>query len=250
MENNKIHCVVVCDSRGNTFKDHGIFNKEKYETHYLVYRCAKVPFLTLKTIEFLEKLPKGCIYIVILCAGINGLTYREVHKGGIELIINSQQDLITNILKFKELVRARFPNAIVNLATVSMVDLAAANQTYISRGKLQYLKYTQAEIDSFQVQLSNTVKTVNHRIFVENQHEQYVPGKGLIRPHQIYLHQYVEKVNSKRTAGGRHIVKRRICPESLIDGIHPTTGTVRKWLHGIHMNVMKLCDKLVNPTLL
>jgi hypothetical protein len=131
-----------------------------------------------------------------------------------------------------------------------MVNLAAANQSYISRGKLQYLKYTQSESEAFQVQLSDTVKTLNHRIFVENQHEQYIPGKGLIRPHQIYLHQYVEKVISKRTANGRHIIKRRICPNSLVDGIHPTIETVRKWLQGIHMNVAKLCDKLSNPTLL
>lgn len=250
MAASKYRCVIVSDSRGSKFPELGNFNQGTYSTHYLSYRGAKIPFLRDRTVEFLSKQPKDCFFIVILCAGINELTRKIQHDGGTEIALNSNQILIINLLRFKEKVRADFPNSLVTIASIPIIDIIAANAHYVNTGRLCRPMLTETELDSLQLELSDTLRIINNRIFTENKHQQYIPGKGLVLPNQIYLHQYVEKMKTKVLKNGRKIIKRRISPTALIDGIHPSVELTIKWLQGIHENALKQYNKLHCPAAL
>jgi hypothetical protein len=109
-------------------------------------------------------------------------------------------------------------------------------------GKLKCVKQTLEQLDKCQDELSDSLKTINHWIFCENQIPQTLKEGVNIRIHQLYIHQYVEKTHSKRTKSGRKVTKRRICPNALVDGIHPTYELAVKWYDAIHVNFNKITD--------
>jgi hypothetical protein len=244
-------CVLVCDSRGHPFIKLKALNADKYYTSYIIRRGARVYDLYLDTIKQLCRIKedghKGLVP-VILCGGINELTELEKHSGGTELRINRNQNLKRSLQYFKEELRQLFPNTVITIASIPVVDFVAANEHYTKVGKLWHPKYTVEDLVSFQGELSTTLREINHWIFLENQKAQITVEIGTFTANQLYLHQYVEKLNSKTTVNGRKIMKRRIAPNALADGIHPTENLVNKWHTAIHENFMKTMHKIDKGT--
>jgi hypothetical protein len=245
MADRKIKCVIVADSRGTPFRTLSTPNKDKYSIEYLIRRGATIRDLLTDTLYFLYASAFKGYFIILLCAGINNLTKLNRHEGGIELTINERQNVIVELENYKSSVRKQFPRCVISFASIPIVDFHAANKHYISSGKLRFAKQTLEQLDKCQDSVSDSLKAINHWIFCENQIKQPLEGIGCIGARQLYLHQYVEKTNSKRTKSGRKVIKRRICPNALIDGIHPTYDLAVKWYDAIHANFLKIIEEIV-----
>jgi hypothetical protein len=222
-------------------------NPDQYDTYTLAFSGAKINFLLDKTLEHLQLLPKNKICFVQLVAGINELSFKDRHEGGIELVPNDSQELTFNVLRFKEVIRAKYPNCLVAIATIPIIDFERATQFYITSGRLKNRKYDTEETKAHQLQISETLKSVNHRITIENKLVQYIPGIGGIFASQLYFHQFVEKTTVTKKPSGRIIKRVRIPPKALTDGVHLPEEKILKWWELIHTNFLKMIQKLSKP---
>jgi hypothetical protein len=246
MEHISRHTLVVADSRGSNFVKHKLYNISHYQTHYVISRGAKIEDLKLRTLSGLKAMPKSSIVLIFLCAGINELTKRDFHSGGCELIAADSNNLVENIIDFKTCVKQQHPKAIVTIGTIATVDLIAANKHYKEKGKLWSSKYSDEEIKTFQDKIDCTLREINHIIFEENKKPQELCEIGYIVPHQLYLHQRVQRLFSKTKSNGRKIIKRRISPGSLVDGIHVSDSVCLNWIQTIHANSMKILKDIAD----
>jgi hypothetical protein len=244
MAERKVKCLVVADSRGTPFRTFCAPNKEEYSVEYLIRRGATIQDLLNDTLYYLYASTFKGYFVILLCAGINNLTKLDRHEGGVELTLNDRQNVVQELEHYKEKVKNQFPRCVISLASIPVVDFHSANRHYIQLGKLRFVKQTLEQLDKCQDSLSDSLKTINHWIFCENQIDQTLDGVGKIRVHQLYIHQYVEKTNSKTTKSGRKIIKRRICPNALVDGIHPTYDLAIRWHDAIHVNFLKIAKNI------
>jgi hypothetical protein len=180
--------------------------------------------------------------MIQFCAGINDLTTRIRHKDGQEIIPKTNQHLWPSISSFAVKVKEVHARSIVCIATIPILDFAAAQSHYIKVGKLRRSRYSSEQTKAHQSDLSHTVKTINEKIHEFNVREQEIIGLGKIKPLDLYWHQYVEKQCGKKQSS--QLGKRRIVRSALIDGIHPTPRVQEKWFEITHANLLKLCTKI------
>jgi hypothetical protein len=235
-----MHVMIVTDSRGKKFADFDLYNSDFYSTELIVCRGAVLQQLQTKTISALKSVPSNETVLIVICAGINELTFRDKHKGGVELIASPRNDLLQNLLNYKRSVIAARPNTLVAFGTIATTDLKQVNSHYSKIGKLRQNKYNEELIANYQEQIDQELRYINHMLFEENKKAQILStGKRTSIP-QLYLHQYVQRVFSKKKANGERLIKRRISPNALCDGLHPTNELAKKWYRAIHQNCMKI----------
>ena len=87
--------------------------------------------------------------------------------------------------------------------------------------------------------LSSALAEANHRIVIENKHQQYLPGLGIICPTQLYWHQNIEK---QAVTKGK--VKKRIPATALLDGVHASKEITKNWHWALHLNYQKQLDRI------
>jgi hypothetical protein len=240
MEHINRHSLIVADSRGSNFAKHRLYNICHYQTHYIISRGAKIGDLKTRTLSGLKAISKNSIVLIFLCAGINEVTKRDFHPGGCELICAESNNLVENLVDFKRSVKQYHPKVVVTIGTIATVDLKAANKHYMDKGKLWSPKYSEEEIKIFQEKVDTSLREINHAIFEENKKPQEIHEIGYTVTHQLYLHQRVQRLFSKTKKDGRKIMKRRISPGSLVDGIHVSDPVCLNWIQTIHANSMKI----------
>lgn len=89
--------------------------------------------------------------------------------------------------------------------------------------------------------LCNTVKRINEEILAENRSKQEISVIGTFRLGNLFLHQNVEKLETKKK-GGRKVHCIKISASTLVDGIHVNKNISLKWYQAMLYNYMKFYD--------
>jgi hypothetical protein len=210
---------------------------------------AKVDRIKRKILQKLEEIPKGELVLIRIAGGINELTVREFHPGGVELCPQRPQYLIHNLLKLKDDIKSVHPISLVSFATEPIINFVVAQQQYISIGKLWSPKYSHQQLVAFQNELSESLAQINSRLIIENKKLQYVPGWATTRCTQLFWHQDIEKL-AKRKRGGKWINVKRIRWTALPDGIHPASSIVESWYNRAHENFRRELHNLTTSPML
>lgn len=245
----RVHTILAADSRARPFLEREACNSSIYQSHLVVCPGAKVDKIKQKTIQKLSNIPQGDLVLIRIAGGINELTLREYHVGGVELCLQRPQYLIHNLLKFKDEIKSAHPISLVSFATIPIINFVAAQKHYIDTGKLWQPKYSYQQLTAFQTELSDSLANINTRLIVENRKLQYVPGWATTSCSQLYWHQDIEKL-AKRKRGGKWINVKRIRWTALPDGVHPSSGIAKTWYNRVHDNFKKDYMNLITAPIL
>jgi hypothetical protein len=241
----KFHTIVASDSRAKDFLHWRPPNEELYLTHNIICRGARIDRVGSSIHSCLRRIPVTDIVVVRICAGINELTYKSHHDGGVEITLQPYQNLLQHILQLKESIRKAHPKSLVGIATIPPINFKIAQHHYIDKGLLSKPHQTEEDLKKSQEKLNATIAEINARIIIENKINQYIPELGTAIPTQLFLHQDILKTSIKKT-GRRRRIRIHIQDTTLPDGIHPCERVSNKWFAKIHENFVKEIDRVKN----
>jgi hypothetical protein len=242
----RIHAIVASDSRAKDFLTKSSPNAEKYTTHNIICRGARIDRVSSAIASKLRRIPESDFVIIRICAGINELTYRYHHEDGVELVPHTQQNLLQHLLELKEHIRKQRPLSLVGIATIPIINFKRAQEYYVERGWLKKPLFDKIATEQHQQALSDTLAIINSRITKENTIKQYLPDLGTVLPTQCFLHQDIEKY-SIRKRGNKRRIRKHIQNSALPDGIHPCDRISDKWHTCIHNNFLREVERVKNP---
>lgn len=232
----RLHVILGADSRAKYFRGKGNPNYSSYKLVYVTQCGGKVQDISPLVADRLKVIPHSELVFIQLACGINNLTKKFRHPGGVELIPNENPDAVHELRAAKQLFRTIHPNVVVSLATIPCVDFVKANKCY----KAQDPIYSVDQLQRFQSEFSDQLAVINHEICVENQIVQSTVRYGNIKALNLYWHQCVEKVSFKGKSSEAKIKKKRIPDSALTDGIHASLEIQTTWFNHFHANMMSL----------
>lgn len=204
--------IVITDSRGRYLDT--MMNDE--DILVSVNSGAKLKHVALKAVEII---PRFCPDVVLLMAGINDFTYRNRRTRKVQLISNSESQLIIHLSgelnRAKSYILNSFPDVKVVLGGIIGMNLNKYN-------RLPGISPTQWVLDNAITAINSIIRQMNH--------DSGVPHPRLISKVHIWKH------------GIRYNNYRR-----LRDGLHPSDLILDAWCRQIKLFHTECINWFVGP---
>ena len=159
-----ITCILASDSRFRSIEHRPPPNQHIYSTINIIERGARVCNLEEPILDELSNILPSDVVVVYINAGINNLTFKEHHAGGIDIVPHTRQNVVEEMLNLKQSIRQHFARSLVGISTIPIISFKNTQAHNTEFNHLQS-KYDDTALDAMQKNLSYTLAEVNTLFF-------------------------------------------------------------------------------------